>query len=1023
MFIFAKGVVAVLAVTLLVGLVHGDMQTGMCVGTDLTQFNGNVMTGGDVKDMETWDAKPYSHFSTYASEVTGSQFRVWLSDKASAGGTVTFTAIVSKDYNNAGCDLTPGLSLDTTPPHQQPVSAFFANNQAGAKTLTVLPLSCTRGGQSLIIVMVKYSDTGKTNSFQYVHTHGVPVSVGTTVGGEDVISRGGRAAAKWDPNGFAGLNKTDAYTVSSTFYVTVPADRKNSVSYRFDYVPLGDADKRIDSTCKSEGDAGDACSHSLTGDYVDDNLHYLYPVGEKIPEGGGEGASQPFTIKYGCEVNGLVKLTLKLTFLGGYEPLEFSWVKECAFLPGLTIATSLNAALNVGDIARQGDVVPDWGFKNETYHVDPASGGGLSEARSFYFFLIQQGATVAHSTLTSIDMTSSRPGVCAGGKASLNVEQCTEFDGKNCGDWQAVEGNPSLTSNEAPIRLTTDYRTICPGSTNGETSFRVTVRFDQYLVVQFAWTKAVGSAPQLSLKCLAGCPEDRDIIDNGIVTSNWGPGSNIAFPSSIIASHFQFETVDQMVNYDIKLTSAVAAFDDKYACDLDFDHPIRNTVVPGSGKGTIDWTFYYWCRPVQSVNTVGAQVVLDLYPFTTAKYFFNKQIDFLTGFNVGTGIVSPYLDNVNSQGTPNQQGGWGKDVNVFSEMIQSLDQRDSVGKDFYVSFDETPDKIAFIPKPVDPTDPYLGFFKTNLTAGTSLSGCKPQVTVPSHPDFVSQGARLAGGGQMMHIQLRYNCDQSKSTCAQVPHRSNEGSNCFVKFTGMIPVRYTHKGDTTNGTDKSTVLFRWMKWLQPVPPFHMTHVLADGQQNKQIKLQWRVPLSGMGLDVDQNQLIQAYLINYTNSSRSASHKETEWQQLRLDVRAYPELKGKVGANVSYVIRDLTNGVPYRFKLTSINNFNLQCAEWSREIVYVPGAVLPTWAWVLIVAGVILLSAGGCFLYKVVKGQQTTAKGQVGGGTSYQSLDVAQPSISSAEEGKATVGSEARSTYNVMSTNDRFNSLLD
>ena len=77
-------------------------------------------------------------------------------------------------------------------------------------------------------------------------------------------------------------------------------------------------------------------------------------------------------------------------------------------------------------------------------------------------------------------------------------------------------------------------------------------------------------------------------------------------------------------------------------------------------------------------------------------------------------------------------------------------------------------------------------------------------------------------------------------------------------------------------------------------------------------------------------------------------------------------------------------------------SLQCAEWSHEIVYVPGAVLPTWAWVLIVAGVILLSAGGCFLYKVVKGQQTVAKGQVGGGTSYQSLDVAQPSISSREK---------------------------
>ena len=142
--------------------------------------------------------------------------------------------------------------------------------------------------------------------------------------------------------------------------------------------------------------------------------------------------------------------------------------------------------------------------------------------------------------------------------------------------------------------------------------------------------------------------------------------------------------------------------------------------------------------------------------------------------------MSPYLDNVNSQGTPNQQGGWGKDVNVFSEMIQSLDQRDSVGKDFYVSFDETPDKIAFVPKPVDPTDPYLGFFKTNLTAGTSLSGCKPQVTVPSHLVSFS-GAWLAGVAKRCTFNS-YNCDQSKHVCASAAPLER-GVKLFVKFTG------------------------------------------------------------------------------------------------------------------------------------------------------------------------------------------------------------------------------------------------
>ena len=159
--------------------------------------------------------------------------------------------------------------------------------------------------------------------------------------------------------------------MSSTFYVTVLADRKNSVCTGSG-VPLGDADKRIGST-QSQGDAGDACSHSLTGNYVDENLHYLTRSGRRSPKEGG-GASQPFTIKYGCEVNGLVKLTLKLTFLGGYEPLEFSWVKE-RILARPVHRHIVECRAQRGHA--QGDVVPDWSFKNETYHVDPASGGGL----------------------------------------------------------------------------------------------------------------------------------------------------------------------------------------------------------------------------------------------------------------------------------------------------------------------------------------------------------------------------------------------------------------------------------------------------------------------------------------------------------------------------------------------------------------------------------------------------------------------------------------------------------------------
>ena len=142
-------------------------------------------------------------------------------------------------------------------------------------------------------------------------------------------------------------------------------------------------------------------------------------------------------------------------------------------------------------------------------------------------------------------MTSSRPSVCTGGKSSLIIEQCTAFDGVNCAQWNVAGNQPELVSNKAPIRLTSNYGQICQNGDAGETSFRVTVRFDQYLVVQFAWTKAVGYAPGLSLKCISGCsdnPEEGPILKDGQVTQNWKSGTTLAFISSCVSSHFQFQT-------------------------------------------------------------------------------------------------------------------------------------------------------------------------------------------------------------------------------------------------------------------------------------------------------------------------------------------------------------------------------------------------------------------------------------------------------------------------------------------------
>ena len=95
-----------------------------------------------------------------------SQFRVWLSDKAPTGGTVT--------RHHAGQTTTtmqdatpPRLSLDTTPPPAASLSSVcsWTGGRQNIDRLAALG----HGGQSLVVVTVKYSDTGKTNSFQYVY--------------------------------------------------------------------------------------------------------------------------------------------------------------------------------------------------------------------------------------------------------------------------------------------------------------------------------------------------------------------------------------------------------------------------------------------------------------------------------------------------------------------------------------------------------------------------------------------------------------------------------------------------------------------------------------------------------------------------------------------------------------------------------------------------------------------------------------------------------------------------------------
>lgn len=274
----------------------------------------------------------------------------------------------------------------------------------------------------------------------------------------------------------------------------------------------------------------------------------------------------------------------------------------------------------------------------------------------------------------------------------------------------------------------------------------------------------------------------------------------------------------------------------------------------------------------------------------------------------------------------------------------------------------------------------------------------------------------------MHIQLRYNCDQSKITCRD--------SSCYAKYTGQVPVRYktSASGKNDTGVDKSTILFRWMKWLKPVAPFRINRLSSTGHLDKSVNLTWAVPLSGAGLDQDQNQLISTYIVNYTSAPRGEKKDQTVWTQVKLDLNEHDSLKGKIGDKVAYVINGLKNGQAYRFKVTSVNNFTMPCVQWSQEVTYVPGRVLPGWAWVLIVMGVILFTLGGCFLYRWVQSNQKLDNG--GSHATYQNLTNDGPSVNETSSplnnpllDELESGKNGRKSIGIaLDDEDRFNQLM-
>ena len=151
-------------------------------------------------------------------------------------------------------------------------------------------------------------------------------------------------------------------------------------------------------------------------------------------------------------------------------------------------------------------------------------------------------------------------------------------------------------------------------------------------------------------------------------------------------------------------------------------------------------------------------------------------------------------------------------------------------------------------------------------------------------------------------------------------------------------------------------------------------------------------------------------------------------IKVRFAANSNLEGKIGDEIAYTIKGSTNGQAYRFKTTSINNFTINYTQWSQEISYVPGTVLPAWAWILIVMGVVLFTAGGCFIPLFAVKSKLNNEAGVG---NYQPLDKS-PTLQSSESSalnnplldEAETGRAGRKSVGIaLDDEDRFNALMN
>jgi hypothetical protein len=361
----------------------------------------NVMANGSPKAESQWDPVPFSQLSTWNNpKVT---FALWINDLPGAmeeypvNIDATFVSPEGEKTNYANCLSPPKLSTSTGTLKKLNDQSF----NASALRVTFDPQqNCTQAGQSQVYFTISTPDSQNKTVYLaklwFFTTHGNPLNIGTTVGGNDVVNNNG-VQDKWDPKHLSDGNKGKLYSVGSliksiVFYLHIPSDRRQDGP---NPLVLGDANgvtlegspnTRQTTSCTAGKNIPKACQANVR------------PIPPPKPTSGGiweeqrtidAGLDFSLHIDYVCETNGYVDLVVEIPLQSGFAPVTFAWRKACQRTPGLAIATNPDAVFGDPDVAQDGLIRPEWDSSN-TSIVDGDAGKVLTE-RKFYFWVNPAG--------------------------------------------------------------------------------------------------------------------------------------------------------------------------------------------------------------------------------------------------------------------------------------------------------------------------------------------------------------------------------------------------------------------------------------------------------------------------------------------------------------------------------------------------------------------------------------------------------------------------------------------------------